>query len=325
MQQRKLGVLSVSALGLGCMGMSTTYGERDDEESTKTLHRAIELGCTFLDSSDAYGNGRNEELLGQALKGKWDQIVIATKFGNLGKVNPERPVDGRPEYVIEACEKSLKRLGCEAIDLYYQHRVDPLVPIEDTVGAMAKLVEQGKVKYLGLSEAGVDTIRRAHATHPIQALQTEYSLWTRDIEEEILPTCRELGIGFVGYAPVGRGFLTGTISSRDDFIESDGRLSHPRFADKNMQKNKTLLSVLRDIAAAHGATMAQIAIAWTLAQGEDIVPIPGTKRRKYLEENLGALKITLSANEIASLADAFPPGITAGTRYPAGGMKGVGI
>lgn len=325
MHQRELGVLSVSALGLGCMGMSTTYGERDDEESTKTLHRAIELGCTFLDSSDAYGNGRNEELLGQALKGKWDQIVIASKFGNLGKVNPERPVDGRPDYVIEACEKSLNRLGCDVIDLYYQHRVDPLVPIEDTVGAMAKLVEQGKVKYLGLSEASVDTIRRAHATHPTQALQTEYSLWTRDIEEEILPTCRELGIGFVGYAPVGRGFLTGTISSRDNFIESDGRLTHPRFSDENLQKNKLLLGVLRDIAAAHGATMAQIAIAWTLAQGEDIVPIPGTKRRKYLEENLGALEITLSANEIASLADAFPPGITAGTRYPAGGMKGVGI
>lgn len=325
MQQRKLGALSVSALGLGCMGMSTTYGERDDDESTKTLHRAIELGCTFLDSSDAYGNGRNEDLLGQALKGKWDQVVIATKFGNLGKINPERPVDGRPEYVIEACEKSLKRLGCEVIDLYYQHRVDPQVPIEDTVGAMAKLVEQGKIKHLGLSEAGVDTIRRAHATYPIRALQTEYSLWTRDIEEEILPTCRKLGIGFVGYAPVGRGFLTGAITSRDDFVESDGRLAHPRFAEENMEKNKSLLGVLQDIASTHGATMAQVAIAWALAQGDDIVPIPGTKRRKYLEENLGALEITLSANEIASLADAFPPGITAGTRYPAGGMKGVGI
>lgn len=325
MQQRKLGALSVSALGLGCMGMSTTYGKPDDEESTKTLHRAIELGCTFLDSSDAYGNGRNEELLGKALIGKWDQVVIATKFGNLGKINPDRPVDGRPEYVMEACEKSLKRLGCEVIDLYYQHRVDPEVPIEDTVGAMAELVAQGKVKYLGLSEAGVDTIRRAHATHPIQALQTEYSLWTRDIEDEILPTCRELGIGFVGYAPVGRGFLTGTISSRDDFVESDGRLNHPRFADENLKKNASLLEVLGNIASAHGATMAQIAIAWALAQGNDIVPIPGTKRRKYLEENLGALEITLSANEIASLADAFPPGITAGTRYPAGGMKRVGI
>ncbi len=325
MQQRKLGALSVSALGLGCMGMSTTYGKPDDEESTKTLHRAIELGCTFLDSSDAYGNGRNEELLGKALIGKWDQVVIATKFGNLGKVNPDRPVDGRPEYVMEACEKSLKRLGCEVIDLYYQHRVDPEVPIEDTVGAMAELVAQGKVRYLGLSEAGVDTIRRAHATHPIQALQTEYSLWTRDIEDEILPTCRELGIGFVGYAPVGRGFLTGTISSRDDFVESDGRLNHPRFADENLKKNTSLLEILGNIASAHGATMAQIAIAWALAQGNDIVPIPGKKRRKYLEENLGALEITLSANEIASLADAFPPGITAGARYPAGGMKRVGI
>lgn len=325
MKQRKLGGLDVSALGLGCMGMSTTYGERNDEESTKTLHRAIELGCTFLDSSDAYGAGRNEELLGQALAGKWDQVVIATKFGNLGKINPERPVDGRPEYVQEACEKSLKRLGCDVIDLYYQHRVDPQVPIEDTVGAMARLIEQGKVRFLGLSEAGVDTIRRAHATHPITALQTEYSLWTRDIETEILPACRELGIGFVGYAPVGRGFLTGAITSRDAFVEGDGRLGHPRFAEENMQKNKYLLGPLQKVATAHGATMAQIAIAWALAQGDDIVPIPGTKRRKYLEENLGALDILLSADELASLADAFPPGITAGTRYPAGGMKGVGI
>ncbi len=325
MKQRKLGGLDVSALGLGCMGMSTTYGERNDEESTKTLHRATELGCTFLDSSDAYGAGRNEELLGQALAGKWNQVVIATKFGNLGKINPERPVDGRPEYVKEACEKSLKRLGCDVIDLYYQHRVDPQVPIEETVGAMARLIEQGKVRFLGLSEAGVDTIRRAHATHPITALQTEFSLWTRDVEAEILPTCRELGIGFVGYAPVGRGFLTGAITSRDAFVEGDGRLGHPRFAKENMQKNKPLLGPLQTVATAHGATMAQIAIAWALAQGDDIVPIPGTKRRKYLDENLGALDITLSADELASLADAFPPGITAGTRYPPGGMKGVGI
>lgn len=325
MQQRKLGALSVSALGLGCMGMSTTYGERDDDESTKTLHRAIELGCTFLDSSDAYGAGRNEDLLGVALKGKWDQVVIATKFGNLGKINPERPVDGRPEYVIEACEKSLSRLGCEVIDLYYQHRVDPQVPIEDTVGAMSKLIEQGKVKHLGLSEAGAETIRRAHATHPIAALQTEYSLWTRDVEAEILPTCRELGIGFVGYAPVGRGFLTGSIVSRDAFIEGDGRLGHPRFAEENIAENKKLLGPLEDIAEAHGVTMAQIAIAWSLAQGGDIVPIPGTKRRTYLEENLTAADITLSDSDLAALAVAFPPGVTAGTRYPAGGMKGVGI
>ena len=325
MKQRNLGDLAVSELGLGCMGMSTAYGERDDAESIRTLHRAIELGCTFLDTSDAYANGKNEELLGEVLAGKRNKVILATKFGNLGKVNPERPVDGRPEYVMVSCERSLKRLGTDMIDLYYQHRVDPEVPIEDTVGAMAKLVEQGKVRHLGLSEAAPDTIRRAHATHPIAALQTEYSLWTRDVEDDILPTCRELGIGFVGYAPVGRGFLTGTILSQDGLAEKDGRRNHPRFAPENMDKNKHLLTALGDIASKHGATMAQIAISWAMAQGDDIVPIPGTKRRAYLDENVKAAAITLDDDDLAALGDTFKPGVTAGTRYPAGGMKRVGI
>lgn len=325
MKQRKLRGLSVSALGLGCMGMSTTYGERDDAESVRTVHRALDLGCTFLDTSDAYANGKNETLLGEALKDRRDKAILATKFGNLGRVNPDRPIDGRPEYVIEACDKSLQRLGTDYIDLYYQHRVDPQVPIEETVGAMAKLIEQGKVRHLGLSEAGPETIRRANATHPIAALQTEYSLWSRDVETEILPTCRELEIGFVGYAPVGRGFLTGTIKTADDLSESDGRHRHPRFAPENMAANAKLVDALSDIGARLNATPAQVAIAWALAQGDDIVPIPGTKRRTYLEENLGALDLTLSDADLADLAAAFPPGITAGDRYPAKQLLTLGL
>lgn len=324
MQQRKLGGLAVPAIGLGCMGMSITYGERDDDESILTVHRALELGCTFLDTSDAYGSGRNEELLCKALEDRRDQAILATKFGNI-RIGNERKIIGTPEYVVEACEKSLQRLGTDHIDLYYQHRVDPNVPIEDTVGAMAKLVEQGKVRYLGLSEAGPDTIRRAHATHPIAALQTEYSLWSRDVEAEILPTCRELGIGFVPYAPMGRGFLTGTIKTTDDLIESDGRRRHPRFQDENLAKNVALVAKIEEIAGRLGATSAQVAIAWVLAQGDDVVPIPGTKRRSYLEENLAAADLTLSHDDLATLAETFAPGATAGTRYPEKQLASLGI
>ena len=325
MQQRALGrTLKVSALGLGCMSMSSVYGKAEDAQSIATIHRAVDLGLTLLDTADAYGMGQNESLIGQALKGIRDKVVLATKFGQVTREG-KSGIDGTPANVRHACEGSLKRLGVDVIDLYYQHRVDPNVPIEDTVGAMADLVKAGKVRFLGLSEASAKTIRRAHAVHPIAALKTEYSLWTRDAEAEVLLTCRALGIGFVPYSPLGRGFLSGVIPSRESLVAGDRRLDHPRFAAENIQRNAGLLPSLRKVADAHKATPAQIAIAWLLARGPDIVPIPGTKRIERLEENLGALDIVLSADEVKALEAAFPVGVTAGDRYPAEHLARVGI
>jgi aryl-alcohol dehydrogenase-like predicted oxidoreductase len=326
MQQRRLGQLQVSALGLGCMGMSEFYGSGDEAESIATIHRAIELGVTFLDTADMYGVGHNEELVGRAIADRRDKVVLATKFGNVRGPNGERiGISGKPDYVRQACEASLRRLKIDVIDLYYQHRVDPETPIEDTVGAMADLVRQGKVRYLGLSEAGPQTIRRAHAVHPITALQTEYSLWSRDSEDEILPVVRELGIGFVPYSPLGRGFLTGQIKSVDDLAADDFRRNSPRFQGENFQKNLDLVREIEAMAREKGCAPSQLALAWVLAQGNDIVPIPGTKRRRYLEENAGALEVTLTKEDLARIDSIIPPGAAAGTRYHEAGMKMLGL
>ena len=319
METRTLGTrgLEVSALGLGCMGMSEFYGRTDESEAIATIRRALELGVTFLDTADMYGWGANESLVGKAIEGRREDVVLATKFGNVRGPNGEYlGIDGSSAYVRSACEASLERLGVETIDLYYQHRVDLQTPIEETVGAMAELVQEGKVRHLGLSEAAPETIRRAHAVHPITALQSEYSLWTRDPEAEVLPTVRELGIGFVAYSPLGRGFLCGQIRSADDLDERDFRRRGPRFQEDNLRRNLELVRIVEEVAAEKGATPSQIALAWVLARGRDIVPIPGTKRRSYLEENAAAAAIELSPADVERLERAFPVGVAAGDRYP---------
>ncbi|GGM65800.1 aldo/keto reductase [Longimycelium tulufanense] len=321
---RWLGTLEVSAQGLGCMGMSEFYGPADETESVATVHRALELGVTLLDTADMYGRGANEELVGRAIVARRDRVVLATKFGIIRSNNPdERGVRGDPEYVRQACDASLRRLGVDHIDVYYQHRVDPEVPIEETVGAMAELVAAGKVRHLGLSEAGAGTIRRAHAVHPITAVQTEWSLWSRDIEDQVVPTCRELGIGIVPYSPLGRGFLTGRISSRSDIGGDDRRLRYPRFQDGNLDRNLAIVEALRKIAAELDVTAGQLALAWVQHRGSDVVPIPGTKRRKYVEENIHAATLELSDEQLDRITNAVPP--VAGDRYEETSMRMIGL
>ena len=327
MDKRRLGksTLEVSAIGLGCMGLSGTYGPADDAESITLIQRAIDLGVNHLDSSDMYGWGHNEDLIGKALRGRRERVVLTTKFGQVQNPGGPNQVNGRPEYVVQACDTSLKRLGVDVIDLYYQHRVDPKVPIEETVGGMKRCVEQGKVRFLGLSEAAPETVRRAHAIHPITALQSEYSILYRAEAEQTLPTLRELGISFVAYSPLGRSLLTGQIQKPQDIPEGDRRLAHPRFQGQNLVQNLELVHRLEDLARHHGCTPGQLVLAWLLAQGQDVVAIPGTKRYDRLQENLGALKVQLTPADLASIDEAVPTGAAAGPRYPEAMMKGVHI